>query len=74
MARHLAVLACMAALCVASASAASLGHASGASMLKLRSNLKTERMGRLTAPKSTDAQYFTTLAEDGEEVLCLRMR
>ena len=73
MARHFAVLACMAAV-VTTATAASLGPASAPSMLKLRSNLSNQRAIKLTPNQADSAEYFTTPVDKDEEMLCLRMR
>lgn len=73
MARHFAVLACMAAV-VTTATAASLGPASAPSMLKLRSNLSNQRDIKLIPKKADSAEYFTTPVDKDEEMLCLRMR
>ena len=63
----------MAAL-MAAASAATVGHTSATSMLKLRSNLATHRTNNLAPEKATTLEYFTEKVSADEEMLCLRMR
>ena len=72
MTRHLTVLTCMA--LVASACAAHVSPASASSMLKLRSNLNSQRNTHLVPSKAAGAEYFTSPVSADEEMLCLRMR
>jgi len=74
MPRHFSVLACMAALTISAAAAATVAPGSSPSLLKLRSNLKTERVDRLSPVKANSAEYFTSKVNANEEMLCLRMR
>jgi len=73
MARHYAVLACMAVL-VTQSTAASVSPGSAPSMLKLRSNLRTHSASKLTPRTAGGAEYFTSPVDKDEEMFCLRMR
>ena len=70
MARHIAWLACIAVV-VSAASAASVGPTSTPSMLKLRSNLSSQRARTAVQPT---IEYFTSEVNADTEQLCLRMR